>query len=221
MPVPTHRASCQTRIWPAYCHDCERRVYYFSCSCGSKVFFELNEPPWIMHADRCPCYHIRVMVQDGADPKSIRQIIESHAREENQSISDEVEKCLQKFESELKSRKGIIIPNMPNEEPFEISGKIVSLNRVNFFKRYKYDDNKIMRSVLGKLVEEPHLELTVCEVAMPGKSTLNQATFFVEESEVHALKLRMGKHMYAHMEMHQVASEDDQLIWLATVIDND
>ena len=40
MPVPTHRADCQTRIGPTQCPHCQADIYFFSCSCGSKVFMQ-------------------------------------------------------------------------------------------------------------------------------------------------------------------------------------
>ena len=40
MPVPTHGPMCSTKTYPAHCASCKRKIFYFSCSCGSRVFFE-------------------------------------------------------------------------------------------------------------------------------------------------------------------------------------
>ena len=40
MSVPRHGVDCRTRTFPTKCKDCGDEVFYFSCTCGSKVFFE-------------------------------------------------------------------------------------------------------------------------------------------------------------------------------------
>lgn len=49
--IPTHGPDCETRTWPTACPTCGRRVFYFSCTCGSGVFFDALGPPWPLHRD--------------------------------------------------------------------------------------------------------------------------------------------------------------------------
>ena len=49
MSVPTHGVDCQTRTFPTKCSNCGDRVFYFSCSCGSQVFFDELGFPWPEH----------------------------------------------------------------------------------------------------------------------------------------------------------------------------
>ena len=49
--VPTHGPDCETRTWPTNCPTCGQRVFYFSCTCGSGVFFDALGPPWPRHRD--------------------------------------------------------------------------------------------------------------------------------------------------------------------------
>ena len=52
MPAPTHRSSCETLFFrPARCQDCSQIVYFWGCSCGSRVLFDATEKPWPKH--RC------------------------------------------------------------------------------------------------------------------------------------------------------------------------
>jgi len=44
-----HGRWCRTRTWPTECSTCSASVYFFSCDCGSKVFFEELGPPWPQH----------------------------------------------------------------------------------------------------------------------------------------------------------------------------
>lgn len=81
MPVPTHRDGCKTRMFSTICPDCGEQVYYFSCTCGSKVFFDLPTPPWDPHEIRCIPYLIRYMIEIEHVPEShIRDIVEEHSR---------------------------------------------------------------------------------------------------------------------------------------------
>ncbi len=87
MSVPTHGDSCQTRMWLTRCPDCNDLVYFFSCSCGSKVFFDLNCPPWNPHEDRCVPYLVRYLKDvKGMSFSTIIQFIEEYAREKSLSL---------------------------------------------------------------------------------------------------------------------------------------
>ena len=44
-----HGPSCNTITFPTRCSLCSTRVFYFSCDCGSKVFFEALGHPWPIH----------------------------------------------------------------------------------------------------------------------------------------------------------------------------
>lgn len=47
--VPTHGPLCETTTWPTDCPNCGQSVFYFSCTCGSGVFFDHLGPPWPIH----------------------------------------------------------------------------------------------------------------------------------------------------------------------------
>lgn len=49
MSVPSHGVNCRTRTFPTKCKGCGDKVYYFACSCGSKVFFDELGWPWNEH----------------------------------------------------------------------------------------------------------------------------------------------------------------------------
>jgi hypothetical protein len=49
MSVPTHRASCQTWIYPTGCWYCGADIYVLQCTCGSAVLLDMNRPPWDEH----------------------------------------------------------------------------------------------------------------------------------------------------------------------------
>lgn len=50
MPVPTHGPHCRTLFCrPSRCGDCRQEVFYWGCSCGSRVFFDDLGEPWPTH----------------------------------------------------------------------------------------------------------------------------------------------------------------------------
>ena len=49
MPVPNHRASCQTWMYETKCWDCGAPIHVLQCTCGSAVLFDEPRPPWPEH----------------------------------------------------------------------------------------------------------------------------------------------------------------------------
>jgi hypothetical protein len=47
--VPTHRASCQTWMYPTQCWYCRAPIHVLQCTCGSAVLFDYPRPPWQEH----------------------------------------------------------------------------------------------------------------------------------------------------------------------------
>jgi hypothetical protein len=97
MPVPNHRENCQTIMYYTRCPFCRKKVYYFACSCGSKVFFELNKPPWYPHEKRCWRYLIRIMIEDGYPENYIIDLIEKYASDKGEIIPKDVKQEINKM----------------------------------------------------------------------------------------------------------------------------
>ena len=52
MGAPTHKPGCETLFFrPARCQTCNQIVYFWGCSCGSRVLFDSTDKPWPKH--RC------------------------------------------------------------------------------------------------------------------------------------------------------------------------
>ena len=48
-----HGAWCNSRVFRMTCSDCGESVWYFTCNCGCKVFFDELGHPWPLHKERC------------------------------------------------------------------------------------------------------------------------------------------------------------------------
>lgn len=49
MSVLTHGVGCRTHTFPTKCRRCGDAVFFFRCSCGSRVFFDKLGWPWPEH----------------------------------------------------------------------------------------------------------------------------------------------------------------------------
>lgn len=65
-----HGTWCGTRTWPTACQRCGADVFFFSCNCGSKVFFESLGDPWPVHD--CDASWERELVRRVAPDGSLR-----------------------------------------------------------------------------------------------------------------------------------------------------
>lgn len=75
MGVPTHGPRCQTVFsGPARCQTCDRFVYYWGCTCGSRVLFDVVGQTWSKH--RCA-----VTATSKTGPRSSKNKIRSKGNE--------------------------------------------------------------------------------------------------------------------------------------------
>ena len=47
--IAVHGIICNTKTFPTKCHTCGASVFFFSCDCGSRVFFDELGEPWPVH----------------------------------------------------------------------------------------------------------------------------------------------------------------------------
>lgn len=48
-PYPEHGYWCGAKTYRRKCPGCQRKAFFFSCDCGSKVFFDELGAPWPKH----------------------------------------------------------------------------------------------------------------------------------------------------------------------------
>ena len=212
MSVPTHRAGCETRTWKTNCLDCGKPVYFFACTCGSKVFFDALGDPWPLHADSCPIYHARTMIHSGVDPRAIRKLLDSEAKARGVTIPVELSQYLADYGA---PGKVFYEDELPSDESCEIEGVIFEVNKINFFKRFELDNNLIIRKLLGDLAVEPYVEVTVRENAIQGVNIRKRWKFVIPEKI--AKGLRKGATIYATLEGKSIV--DDLAVWVGKDID--
>jgi hypothetical protein len=220
MPVPTHREDCVTKIWPTTCPECGEDVYFFSCTCGSKVYFDLPHPPWNPHENRCIPYLIRYLTEEEhISGLRVRQIVEEYSRTSGIPIPPDIHRRLVALEN--KGKTGIVINKVaPTNKECDIVGKIIEVKwQVNFIKRLRYSDNAIGRGLLGKLVKDSYVEVTIREDPDEETRYCNQYEFFVPLKIFEQSGLKQGARAFAVLNPHIVPG--GQCIWLANTIEEE
>lgn len=167
MAIPTHGPGCKTLLWATNCPDCAEHVFFFACSCGSKVFFDTPGGTWPRHEDRCIPYLLRGMRRAGHSYASIRNTILEMATRTGQSVPVHVQKTLREEEYEETGRE-LVVAVLPQEQEQVLEGRVLSSAlQVNFLRRFGYEDSTFGRAFLGSLLTEPYVELRVRADADP------------------------------------------------------
>lgn len=217
MPVPTHAPGCETRMWATKCPDCNERVFFFSCTCGSKVFFDAPTPPWPRHQDRCIPYLLRVLRDiEQRTITEVRRLVECFAKENDLSIPKDVYNILIAVENRDTGRS-TILDLLPDSTETAIVGSIISVNRgVNFFKRLGYPENPISRGVLGDLASKRFVEVMIRKDRDPETGFCYQVTCYYSERGFDRVALSHGKKVIAYLKARRLPN--DTQIWIATEI---
>ncbi len=212
MPVPTHRDDCKTIIWRTICPDCRRTVWYFSCTCGSKIFFDHKGPPWPYHMDSCPIYHIRVMIAEGTPIRQIRRLVESYSKSQKQPIPPDIQDFLD--EKDPQKKKQIIEIVDPVDEPSDFEGFVREIKQINFFRRFNIPDNMIYRGILGHLCQKPYSEVIVREKPPITSRTIRQWTLVIPSKEMD-VGLRPGMRIWGKLESVFIDIDEGYPLWIA------
>ncbi|MBN8586094.1 MAG: hypothetical protein J0M37_13470 [Ignavibacteria bacterium] len=167
MPVPTHDRTCFTRAFETKCPDCNEDVWFFSCTCGSKVYFDALGWPWPIHICRYKILRDAIStlkIVDRMTDEEIYHKIETFGRDNNLEVTDQISEML---EFELGKRKypfkKITIDDLSLET--DISGKVMNINKqVSFKKRLSIDiHNPIAFAMSKNLLNRIYYEITIRE----------------------------------------------------------
>lgn len=214
MSVPNHREDCQTMLWWTRCPDCRVRVCFFSCTCGSRVFFEYPGHSWPLHSDRCIPQLYRQLRAEGHSVRQVRQLVEDESARRHAEIPAELANQLQADEF-AETGEPTIAEVEPNGDGQVLTGQIISESRqVNFFKRLNYPDNAFSRAFLGKLVADHYVELRLRGAPDTMYGIAPEVTCFVPLKVYEARSLRVGAVVRINLVAHQLPN--DARIWVVS-----
>lgn len=217
MSVPTHEAGCETRLWQTSCPDCGDVVYFFSCSCGSKVFFDLNQPPWNPHGDRCIPYLISQLRHvEHYSPEVIWEMIRERANASGQPVPSGTYQQVFQYSTTGQNtvRPHEVTPT--GEEGVRVEGRILCINQVNFFRRFNLVDNVFARAILQELVRVPYVEVRLREDPDSETGLSNEFVFYLPQSQFHAAGLEVNSRATAILSTRVIAT--GRRIWVCESI---
>lgn len=155
MPIPTHNINCSTRAFQMGCPSCNAEVWFFNCSCGSKVFFDRLGYPWDQH--ECLEYRLEREINliknlHHLSEEEIYQAIIKHEKKSGEEINDRIWGIIEHTLGKRKSKLTIEKVEVTTPQT-EVSGIVMEINNpINIFKRLGYDGNHdISRKLLGKI----------------------------------------------------------------------
>jgi transcription termination factor Rho len=193
MSIPNHSEDCIRKSYPTYCPDCGQEVFYFCCSCGSKVFFDELHYPWPQH--HCRQYELRSALQIIRESGRLTDDetwnrVQDYSKKHGKTISDEFYEIL---EAELtRRRKPFKCIDVSFDEKIKgISGQIFEINsNVNFARRMGLDPTSpIIQGLLGELAKNIFTEIIIRD--SPDKENHSrQYSVFIESSKLRGVQIK-------------------------------
>ena len=192
-----HGVDCDARTFPTMCNLCGEKVFYFSCSCGSKVFFDDLGIPWPKHnchnaarkwARRLP----KTVSKDGAVSVEIAPGITVRRPGESHDDTWNIDPDLvTKTEREAKSRDQNPIESVSPgvETPLEITGVVREVIRlVDVFKRFKLARTAMNAAFLRMLGTGDWSQITIHDL----KAVIYSYTFWIRQRDLPRNGLNKG-----------------------------
>lgn len=214
MPVPGHREGCETRIFATRCHDCGRKVWYFDCTCGSKVLFDVKGDPWTKHMDSCPVFLVRNLLDQGVSPNRIKAQIRNRAENTGDEFDLDIIKLLNQYGA---SGKKYIKDFPPSETPTEIAGRLNEIRPINIYKRLKFTKNPIIEIILGEFGQKQYYELIIQEQDTNDPDLIKQWCILIPSDELIGCHPKMGMRVFGIIKGVEIY--EDEMVWIAEDLD--
>lgn len=157
-----HGAWCNARTIPMRCRYCGEDVFYFTCNCGCKVFFDALGSPWVTH--NCLERHIATYGKEVVED-SLAQIMMLPGYS-TRGLKIEREYCeqvrRQSLEDRKKSREIVAMaPPRPNYTHRDLGRLVELIDNIDLFRRANLElVGPIAFAMLGELGKQPMVQLT-------------------------------------------------------------
>jgi hypothetical protein len=168
MSVPTHSEECQSKAFKTLCFDCGQEVYFFMCSCGSKVLFDSLGHPWPIHSCEESQVRIAVSLLEHSSLLTHDEIyakILLHSNKSGMPVSERAMELIDRYLSERKKPFQIKKIGHSAEVHFVI-GRIHQINNnINMYTRMGLPKNMANAAgLLGDLGYDTYSEIIVRSV---------------------------------------------------------
>ena len=152
--VPQHHPSCRTKTYPTKCPACGMRVFFFSCSCQSAVFFESLGVPWPIH--RCSAARYGQLRGRGHSSTDAALTVHTEHLRRGRTVPARVAEAMEmdaKVEAARRAGpKKTLYRDVLPEENRDFAGTVMRLDRnINMPRHFGLPSNPIASGVLGRL----------------------------------------------------------------------
>ncbi|MFC1791215.1 hypothetical protein ACFL0I_01960 [Gemmatimonadota bacterium] len=190
-------------------------MYFFSCSCGSRVFFDHPGYPWPLHADSCLPYLVRAYHATGASVEAIVRLINEEA--EARGVPPPLNLIA---EIRKEARPPGAHPLCVEVEPGsgrEFVGGVLAVNRnINFYKRFNLPRNDVSKALLGALGRTPYSQVLIREEQADDRGIKAEVTAYLPTLEVDRTGLRIGHRVLVGIEPFSPPGRNP--VWIVTEI---
>jgi hypothetical protein len=197
MPVPTHDATCKTTAFPITCWFCHADIFYFCCSHGSEVLFDMLGPPWPRHFDNCIGQKIlNVQSASNLSVAEVEDLVKTDARSRGTFVPSNVQNIFRALKYQ-ETGTPTILPLTPGTEEKEFTGTVRDINpNVNVLKQLDAMDSLMGRSLVKGLLTERHGLIHVRGSVNPSNGLCPQIEAFIPRSMLERAKVaRFGSVM--------------------------
>ena len=215
--MPTHGPYCRRRTYPTKCRDCGMRVFFFSCSCQSAVFFEALGHPWPEHA--CAARRYTDLRASGRSAENAQFTVLIEQRRDGRTIPGKFAESMQRDVKAEKARraspKKTLYQEVLPEEPLGFPGTVMVIERnINMLRHFGLASNPVAKQLLGRLGHGRWHAIRVRQDKAAGQTIVAEIYAFTSAREASALGMREGQKVLLSVEPYAPPGRDP--VWVVT-----
>ena len=219
---------CNSQTFPMECKYCGERIFYFSCDCGSKLFFDELGEPWPQHrcAGFAPKPTLSRLGEEDLSGSLLRYLDQGKVSALSQLIQSNIEgeyldqvKQAAKRKEQRPARSAWIIKQEPYHGCISTErGLITELSRgANIRKKAGLADRSMGIAMLGKFAHVPMVQMTILTGALAEDEADNCSfTFFAEQTLVDELGLFKGG--LVDVDLRGIVISNRHPIWICDAV---
>ena len=225
-----HGPWCRTRTFPTVCKYCAEHVFYFSCDCGSALFFDELGTPWPIHQcgkfvqnatlSRLGQENLSGTVLSYLDDKKTEAIAQLIERNIERNYVDAIKQATCVQELSPKQSSWIVRQDPYHNCKTSEQGIITEIIwNAKIVTKAGLAAGSLGISMLGTYAEIPLVQITIHTAALAEDESENFSfTFFVEESVAKELSIFKGHFVFA--ELRGIVISSKYPIWVCEQLDD-
>lgn len=220
MSVPTHGPDCSRKTFKTTCQNCSDPVFFFSCTCNSRVYFDRIGPPWPKHW--CWVREVQKQIERGVTPPEARYNVLLGMRRAGRTIPSTLIgewEAFAKIEASLKrSPKRTLYREVIPDEARDFPGLVMSINKnINMAKRFKLPPRNVLaRQLLGKLGRGRWHLLHLRERGADGFGVVAEMSCYMSAADVSRAGIKIAQRVLVSVTPY--APPGMEPVWLVTEV---